>query len=251
MLLEGKVAVVTGGGRGIGAAIVRRLAQEGAAVVFCDISLDDETERLAREVTEAGGKVRALTADVRKYEDAERVVKTAQEEFGRVDILINNAGVIRDTLVLTMSPEDWDLVLSVNLTGVYNFSKAAALVMLRQRSGKIINLSSVAGASGGRGQANYAASKGGINAFTRALALEMGKRNITVNAVAPGVVATSLSKTVRTLTKDAIKKMIPLRRYAEPQEIAEVVLFLASPAADYITGQVITVDGGLSIGPTW
>ncbi len=251
MLLEGKVAVVTGGGRGIGAAIVRRLAQEGAAVVFCDISLDDETERLAREVTEAGGKVRALTADVRKYQDAERVVKTAQEEFGRVDILINNAGVIRDTLVLTMSPEDWDLVLSVNLTGVYNFSKAAALVMLRQRSGKIINLSSVAGASGGRGQANYAASKGGINAFTRALALELGKRNITVNAVAPGVVATSLSKTVRTLTKDAIKKMIPLRRYAEPQEIAEVVLFLASPAADYITGQVITVDGGLSIGPTW
>ncbi len=251
MLLEGKVAVVTGGGRGIGAAIVRRLAQEGAAVVFCDISLDDETERLAREVTEAGGKVRALTADVRKYEDAERVVKTAQEEFGRVDILINNAGVIRDTLVLTMSPEDWDLVLSVNLTGVYNFSKAAALVMLRQRSGKIINLSSVAGASGGRGQANYAASKGGINSFTRALALELGKRNITVNAVAPGVVTTSLSKTVRTLTKDAIKKMIPLRRYAEPQEIAEVVLFLASPAADYITGQVITVDGGLSIGPTW
>ncbi|MCK4298546.1 MAG: 3-oxoacyl-ACP reductase FabG [Planctomycetes bacterium] len=251
MLLEGKVAVVTGGGRGIGAAIVRRLAQEGAAVVFCDISLDDETERLAREVTEAGGKVRALTADVRKYQDAERVVKTAQEEFGRVDILINNAGVIRDTLVLTMSPEDWDLVLSVNLTGVYNFSKAAALVMLRQRSGKIINLSSVAGASGGRGQANYAASKGGINAFTRALALELGKRNITVNAVAPGVVATSLSKTVRTLTRDAIKKMIPLRRYAEPQEIAEVVLFLASPAADYITGQVITVDGGLSIGPTW
>lgn len=251
MLLEGKVAVVTGGGRGIGAAIVRRLAQEGAAVVFCDISLDDETERLAREVTEAGGKVRALTADVRKYEEADRVVKTAQEEFGRVDILINNAGVIRDTLVLTMSPEDWDLVLSVNLTGVYNFSKAAALVMLRQRSGKIINLSSVAGASGGRGQANYAASKGGINSFTRALALELGKRNITVNAVAPGVVTTSLSKTVRTLTKDAIKKMIPLRRYAEPQEIAEVVLFLASPAADYITGQVITVDGGLSIGPTW
>lgn len=251
MLLEGKVAVVTGGGRGIGAAIVRRLAQEGAAVVFCDISLDDETEGLAREVTEAGGKVRALTADVRKYEEAERVVKTAQEEFGRVDILINNAGVIRDTLVLTMSPEDWDLVLSVNLTGVYNFSKAAALVMLRQRSGKIINLSSVAGASGGRGQANYAASKGGINAFTRALALELGKRNITVNAVAPGVVVTSLSKNVRALTKDAIKKMIPLRRYAEPQEIAEVVLFLASPAADYITGQVITVDGGLSIGPTW
>ena len=251
MLLEGKVAVVTGGGRGIGAAIVRRLAQEGAAVVFCDISLDDETERLTREVTEAGGKVRALTADVRKYEDAERVVKTAQEELGRVDILINNAGVIRDTLVLTMSAEDWDLVLSVNLTGVYNFSKVAALVMLRQRSGKIINLSSVAGASGGRGQANYAASKGGINSFTRALALELGKRNITVNAVAPGVVTTSLSKTVRTLTKDAIKKMIPLRRYAEPQEIAEVVLFLASPAADYITGQVITVDGGLSIGPTW
>ena len=251
MLLEGKVAVVTGGGRGIGAAIVRRLAGEGARVVFCDVSLDDETERLAQEVTEAGGTVRALTADVCKYGDAERVVEAAQEEFGAVDILVNNAGVIRDTLVLTMSPEDWDLVLSVNLTGVYNFSKAAAQVMLRQRRGKIINLSSVAGASGGRGQANYAASKGGINAFTRALALELGKRSITVNAVAPGVVVTSLSKNVRTLTKDAIKKMIPLGRYAEPEEIAEVVLFLASPAADYITGQVITVDGGLSIGPTW
>lgn len=251
MLLEGKVAVVTGGGRGIGAAIVRRLAREGAAVVFCDISLDEETEGLVREVTEAGGTVRALTADVRRYEDAQRVVTAAKEEFGRLDILVNNAGVIRDKLVLMMSPEEWDLVLSVNLTGAYNFSKAAAEVMLRQRSGKIINMSSVAGASGGRGQANYAASKGGINAFTRALALELAKRNITVNAVAPGVVLTSLSKNVRTLTKDAIKKMIPLGRYAEPEEIAEVVLFLASPAADYITGQVITVDGGLSIGPTW
>jgi 3-oxoacyl-[acyl-carrier protein] reductase len=251
MLLEGKVAVVTGGGRGIGAAIVRRLAQEGAAVVFCDIALDEETERLVQEVTAKGGTVRALAADVRKQEDAERVVQAAQEEFGRVDVLVNNAGVIRDKLVLMMTPEEWDLVLGVNLTGVYNFSKAAAEVMLRQRSGKIINMSSVAGASGGRGQANYAASKGGINAFTRALALEMAKRNITVNAVAPGVVVTSLSKNVRTLTKDAIKGMVPLGRYAEPEDIAGVVLFLASPAADYITGQVITVDGGLSLGPTW
>jgi 3-oxoacyl-[acyl-carrier protein] reductase len=195
--------------------------------------------------------VRALAADVRKQEDAERVVAAAQEEFGRVDILVNNAGIIRDKLVLMMTPQEWDMVLSVNLTGVYNFSKAAAEVMLRQRSGKIINMSSVAGGSGGRGQANYAASKGGINAFTRALALELAKRNITVNAVAPGVVVTSLSKNVRTLTKDAIKGMVPLGRYAEPEDIAGVVLFLASPAADYITGQVITVDGGLSAGPTW
>jgi 3-oxoacyl-[acyl-carrier protein] reductase len=251
MLLEGKVAVVTGGGRGIGAAIVRRLAQEGAAVVFCDIALDEETDRLVREVTEAGGTVRALAADVRKQEDAERVVGAAQEEFGRLDILVNNAGIIRDKLVLMMTPEEWDMVLAVNLTGVYNFSKVAGEVMLRQRRGKIINMSSVAGASGGRGQANYAASKGGINAFTRALALELAKRNITVNGVAPGVVVTSLSKNVRTLTKDAIKGMVPLGRYAEPEEIAGVVLFLASPAADYITGQVITVDGGLSVGPTW
>jgi 3-oxoacyl-[acyl-carrier protein] reductase len=251
MLLEGKVAVVTGGGRGIGAAIVRRLAQEGATVVFCDIALDEETDRLLREVTEAGGTVRALAADVRKQEDAERVVRTAQEEFGQLDILVNNAGIIRDKLVLMMTPEEWDMVLAVNLTGVYNFSKVAGEVMLRQRRGKIINMSSVAGASGGRGQANYAASKGGINAFTRALALELAKRNITVNGVAPGVVVTSLSKNVRTLTKDAIKGMVPLGRYAEPEEIAGVVLFLASPAADYITGQVITVDGGLSLGPTW
>jgi 3-oxoacyl-[acyl-carrier protein] reductase len=251
MLLEGKVAVVTGGGRGIGAAIVRRLALEGAAVVLCDVALDEDTDRLVQEVTAKGGRVRAVTADVRKQEDAERVVHAAQEEFGRVDILVNNAGIIRDKLVLMMTPQEWDMVLGVNLTGVYNFSKAAAEVMLRQRSGKIINMSSVAGASGGRGQANYAASKGGINAFTRALALEMAKRNITVNAVAPGVVVTSLSKNVRTLTKDAIKGMVPLGRYAEPEDIAGVVLFLASPAADYITGQVITVDGGLSLGPTW
>ncbi len=251
MLLDGKVAVVTGGGRGIGACIVRRLAQEGADVVFCDVALDEETEKLVKEVTEAGGTVRAMTADVRSAEDAERVIQAARDEFERVDILVNNAGIVRDRLVLTMPPEDWELVLSVNLTGVYNFSKAAAEVMLRQRSGKIISMSSVAGSSGGRGQANYAASKGGINAFTRALALELGKRNITVNAVAPGVVVTSLSKNVRTLTKDAIRKMVPLGRYAEPEEIAEVVLFLASPAADYITGQVITVDGGLSVGPTW
>jgi len=251
MLLNSKVAVVTGGGRGIGAAIVRRLAQEGAAVVFCDIALDEETEGLVKEVSDTGGTLRAMTADVSRREDAERVIEATKEEFERVDILVNNAGVIRDKLVLMMAPEDWDLVLSVNLRGVYNFSKAAAEVMLRQRSGKIINMSSVAGSSGGRGQANYAASKGGVNAFTRALALELAKRNITVNAVAPGVVVTSLSKNVRTLTKDAIKKMVPLGRYAEPEEIAEVVLFLASPAADYITGQVITVDGGLSLGPTW
>jgi len=251
MLLDGKVAVVTGGGRGIGAAIVRRLSQEGAAVVFCDIALDEETDLLVQELTAKGATVRALLADVRKQEDAERVVAAAQEEFGRVDILVNNAGIIRDKLVLMMTPEEWDMVLGVNLTGVYNFSKAAAEVMLRQRSGKIINMSSVAGGSGGRGQANYAASKGGINAFTRALALELAKRNITVNAVAPGVVVTSLSKNVRTLTKDAIKGMVPLGRYAEPEDIAGVVLFLASPAADYITGQVITVDGGLSAGPTW
>jgi 3-oxoacyl-[acyl-carrier protein] reductase len=251
MLLEGKVAVVTGGGRGIGAAIVRRLAQEGAIVVFCDITLDEETDRLVQEVSAKGGTVRALVADVRKQEDAERVVHAVQEEFGRVDILVNNAGIVRDKLVLMMTPEEWDMVLAVNLTGVYNFSKVAAEVMLRQRSGKIINMSSVAGASGGRGQANYAASKGGINAFTRALALELAKRNITVNAVAPGVVVTSLSKNVRTLTKDAIKGMVPLGRYAEPEDIAGVVLFLASPAADYMTGQVITVDGGLSVGPTW
>ena len=251
MLLNGKVAVVTGGGRGIGAAIVRRLAREGAAVVLCDIALDEETEALVKEVSDAGGTIRAMTADVSRGEDAERVIQATKEEFERVDILVNNAGVIRDKLVLMMAPEDWDLVLSVNLRGVYNFSKAAAEVMLRQRSGKIINMSSVAGSSGGRGQANYAASKGGVNAFTRALALELAKRNITVNAVAPGVVVTSLSKNVRTLTKDAIKKMVPLGRYAEPEEIAEVVLFLASPAADYITGQVITVDGGLSLGPTW
>ena len=251
MLLEGKVAVVTGGGRGIGAAIVRRLAQEGAAVVFCDIALDEETDRLVQELSASGGKVRALAADVRKQEDAERVVHAAQEEFGRVDILVNNAGIIRDKLLLMMTPEEWDMVLAVNLTGAYNFSKVAGEVMLRQRSGKIINMSSVAGASGGRGQANYAASKGGINAFTRALALELAKRNITVNAVAPGVVVTSLSKNVRTLTKDAIKNMVPLGRYGEPEDIAGVVLFLASPGADYITGQVITVDGGLSVGPTW
>jgi len=251
MLLKGKVAVVTGGGHGIGAAVVRRFSQEGATVVLCDVVLDEETDALVKELTDTGATVKAVTADVTDHGRAEEVIRDANEEFGSVDILVNNAGIVRDKLVLMMAPEEWARVLAVNLTGVYNFSKAAAQVMLRQRSGKIINMSSVAGASGGRGQANYAASKGGINAFTRSLALELGKRSITVNAVAPGVVVTSLSKNVRVLTKDAIKKMVPLGRYAEPEEIAGVVLFLASPAADYITGQVITIDGGLTLGPTW
>lgn len=250
MLLKDQVALVTGGSRGIGRAIVKALAKEGAKVAFVYRSQQAEAEALAKEVAEAGGTAQAIQADVSDPEAPQRVIEQVKQAFGgRLDILVNNAGVIRDTLFVRMSEDDWRTVLGTNLDGTFRFCKAAAeLMVFKQRSGRIINISSIAADHVNAGQTNYAASKGAINSLTRALATEVAGRNVTVNAIAPGFIETDMSEAVRNKAGDLIKKMIPAKRLGQPDDIAAVAVFLASPAASYITGQVITVDGGLSLG---
>jgi len=247
MRLKDRVALVTGGSRGIGKAICVALAREGAAVVVNYQKNDQAAHDVVAAITSAGGRAIAVKADVRDAAAAQRVVDEAIKVFGRIDILVNNAGIIRDGLLISMSDEDWNDVIQTNLGGAVNFAKAVLRPMLMQRQGKIINISSMAGDRGGKGQTNYAASKGAINAFTRAMAMEYAPKGIRVNAVAPGMVLTEMSTTVRNLTKDALLDRIPLARYANPEEIASVVVFLASEESSYVTGQVITVDGGLGL----
>ena len=248
MILQGKVALVTGASRGIGQAIARAMAKEGARVAIVYNRSPEPAEKLVQEITQAGGEAIAFQADVKNFDAAQKIVDQVIEKWGQLDILVNNAGVIRDKLFVTMDADDWNQVIGTNLGGAFNFSRAAGVVMMRARKGKIINISSVAGAFGGTGQVNYSASKGGINSMTRALAAELAKRNVTVNAIAPGVIETEMSQAVRNLVGDEMNKMIPLKRVGKPEEIAALAVFLASPAADYITGQVITIDGGLSLG---
>lgn len=250
MLLKDQVALVTGGSRGIGRGIVLTLAREGAKVHFVYHSNADAANALVQEVVAAGGWAKAVQADVADPAAADTVVGGVLAEHGRVDILVNNAGVIRDKLFLRMDAEDWNAVINTNLTGTFAFCKAVAQPMaFKQRSGRIVNVSSIAAEHVNKGQANYAASKGAVNSFTRVLAAELAARNVLVNAVAPGFIATDMSQAVRNLAgEDNLKKIIPVRRLGTPDDIANVVLFLCGPAAAYITGQVITVDGGLSLG---
>ena len=246
MRLQDQVAVVTGGSRGIGRAIVKALAAEGAKVAFVYRGSQAAAESLAAEVKGAGGTILPLQADVANAAEAQKCVERVEKEWGRLDILVNNAGIIRDDLFVRMEPEAWQSVLATNLGGTFNFCKAVAYGMMKARKGRIINISSVAAEHVNPGQTNYA--KGAVNAFTRALAVELARKNVTVNAVAPGFIETDMSETVRNLAGDRIKKAIPMRRFGQPQDIARVVVFLASPDAAYVTGQVITVDGGLSLG---
>ena len=250
MLLKDQVAVVTGGSRGIGKAVVQALAREGAKVAFVYRGSQPAAEQLQAEVTAAGGVAKAHQADVADPAAAERVVEAVLADWGRIDVLVNNAGVIRDKLFLQMEADDWNAVLGTNLGGTFAFCKAVAKQMaFKQRSGRIINVSSIAAEHVNVGQSNYAASKGAVNSFTRVLAAELGRRNVLVNAVAPGFIATDMSEAVRNMAgEDNLKKLIPVRRLGKPEDIAGVVLFLCGPAAAYITGQVITVDGGLSLG---
>jgi len=250
MLLKDQVALVTGGSRGIGRAIVLGLAAEGAKVAFVYKGSKDAAEALVQEVAVKGGTALAIQGDVKEAGVAAGIVEKLVADWGRLDILVNNAGVIRDTLLLRMSTEDWDTVIGTNLGGVFQFCKAVAPQMaLKQRSGRIINISSVAADHVNQGQTNYAASKGAVNSFTRALATELASRNVTVNAVAPGFIATDMSEAIRNKAGDFIaKKLIPMRRLGQPEDIAAVALFLASAASAYLTGQVLTVDGGLSLG---
>jgi 3-oxoacyl-[acyl-carrier protein] reductase len=248
MRLKDQVAVVTGGSRGIGRAIVQAFAAEGAKVAFVYRGSAEAAQALAREVQNKGGNALALQCDVTQTSHAQQCVERVEKELGSVRILVNNAGIIQDDLFVRMEPAAWDAVLNTNLGGTYNFCRAVAFNMMRQRWGRIINVSSVAAEHTNPGQTNYAASKGAINAFTRALAVELASRGVTVNAIAPGFIETDMSEAVRNKAGDLIKKMIPMKRLGQPDDIARVAVFLASPEAAYITGQVITVDGGLSLG---
>jgi len=244
MKLKDKVALVTGASRGLGKAIALKLAAEGARVTVNYMKSADKAEEVVKEIMSRGGNAAAMQADITSLPEVEKMVDSLNEQFGRIDILVNNAGVTKDELLLSMTPEDWDIVIKTNLGGLFNCTKAVAKYMMVQKSGRIINISSVAGERGGRGQSNYAASKGGINAFTRSVAMELASKKITVNAVAPGVVETEMSSTVIRRAKDIILDAVALKRLGQPEEIANVVAFLASDDASYITGEVIRVDGG-------
>jgi 3-oxoacyl-[acyl-carrier protein] reductase len=251
MRLKDQVALVTGGSRGIGRGIVKAFAAEGAKVAFVYRGSQAAADSLVQEGTAAGGIVIALQADVTDPAASQKCVETVLEKWGRLDILVNNAGIIKDDLFIKLEPDAWNAVLATNLGGTYNFCRAVAYnPMMRQRSGRIINISSVAAEHVNPGQTNYAASKGAINAFTRALAVELAPRNVTVNAIAPGFIETDMSEAVRNKAGDIIKKMIPMRRVGTPEDIAKVAVFLASADSAYVTGQVLTVDGGLSLGAT-
>jgi 3-oxoacyl-[acyl-carrier protein] reductase len=248
MRLQGKVAIVTGGSRGIGRGIVLAFAKEGAKVAVVYKGSQEAAQSLVKEVTDAGGTAKAYQADVADVESVKSCVALVEQELGPVDVLVNNAGVIHDDLFVRIEPEHWNKVIQTNLGGTYNFCHALAFTMMRRRTGRIINVSSVAATNVNPGQTNYAASKGAINSFTRALAIELAKRGVTVNAIAPGFIETDMSAAVRNKAGDTIKKMIPMQRIGVPEDIAKVAVFLASEESSYVTGQVITVDGGLSLG---
>ena len=245
--LAGKVALVTGGSRGIGRAIVERLAGDGVDVVFFYRGNAEAAREVVDAVTSAGGKAEAMQVDVADAAAVAAAVEQVIASRGRIDVLVNNAGVVRDNLLALLSDEDIRTVLDTNIGGVFNVTRAVVPHMISKRSGRIVNLSSVAGEKGGRGQSNYAASKGAINAFTRAMAVELASRKITVNCVAPGVIETEMSQQVRDLAGDEVKARILLRRYGQAQDVAHAVWFLASRFADYITGEVLHVDGGFKM----
>ncbi len=248
MKLAGKTALVTGGSRGIGKAIVWALAREGAKVAFIHRSNKEAADQLVSDLKLDQWEASAFQADVKSNEDADRVVEELLEKWDKIDILVNNAGIIRDGLLATMEADQWQDVIDTNLTSVYNFCHAVVRPMMSARSGRIVNMSSVAANVGNPGQSNYAASKGGIEGFTRCLAAEVSRRGITVNAVAPGFIETDMTVAVRNAAGNEIKKRIPARRLGLPEDIANAVSFLVSDEASYITGHVLTVDGGLTLG---
>lgn len=248
MSLSGRTALVTGGSRGIGRAIVIALAEAGAKVAFVYQSSAKPADDLVAELKAKNLEAVAYQADVKNFTVAEEIVGKITDSWGKIDILVNNAGIIRDGLLATMGEDQWGEVIQTNLNSVFNYCHAAIRPMMSARYGRIINMSSVASEFGNQGQANYAASKGGIEGFTRCFATEVARRGITVNAVAPGFIETDMTTAVRNAAEDEIKKSIPVRRLGKPEDIANAVLFLAQESASYITGQVLRVDGGLTLG---
>lgn len=247
-MLDKKVALVTGASRGIGASIAKKLAGEGVFVIVNYNGSKERAESVVNEINVAGGEAAAIQCDVSDFEACSAFIADIIKSYGRLDILVNNAGITKDGLLMKMSESDFDAVINTNLKGAFNTIRHVSRQMLKQRSGRIINISSVSGLLGNAGQANYAASKAGVIGLTRSVARELASRQITVNAVAPGFVGTEMIEAMTDSAKESMTSMIPFGRIGEPEEIADAVVFLASDAARYITGQVIAVDGGMSIG---
>ena len=245
MLLEGKVAIVTGASRGIGKAIAQQFIAQGAKVAFTYRSSAEAAAALEQELSAGGGTVKGFQSDAASMTDAERLVGEVVEAFGTVDIVINNAGITDDTLLMRMTEEQWDRVISVNLKSCFNLTKAVMRTMLKARSGSIVNISSVEGVQGNAGQANYAASKAGILGFTKSVALELGSRNIRCNAIAPGFIETEMTAKLDADTVQGWRDAIPLKRGGTPEDVANLCVFLASDMSAYITGQTLNVDGGM------
>ena len=244
-LLDGKVALVTGGTRGIGKGICKKFVQEGATLVFTYLSSEDRANALAAELSINGTKVLPIRSDASQLEQAEKLIETIVEKYGQVDVVVNNAGVTRDNLLMRMKEEDWDTVIVTNLKSVFNLTKAVQRTMLKQRSGSIINISSVVGVQGNAGQSNYAASKAGIIGFSKSIAKELGSRNIRCNAIAPGFIETEMTDALDEKVVEDWRKSIPLKRGGTPEDVANAAVFLASDLSAYVTGQTISVCGGM------
>lgn len=244
MELAGKVALVTGGAQGIGKAVALLLGRNGSDIVISDINLE-KAEETANEVQAIGRKAMAMKVNVADLREVERMVEAIIEKFGKIDILVNNAGIARDKLILRMTEEDWDAVLNVNLKGTFNCTKAVVRYMSKQKSGKIVNIASVSGEMGNVGQANYSASKAGVIGLTKTIAREFAQRGINVNAIAPGYIQTPMTDGLPEKVKEELKRLIPMERLGQPEDVAQAVLFLVSEASSYITGQVLNVNGGI------
>jgi 3-oxoacyl-[acyl-carrier protein] reductase len=244
-LIEGKVALITGANRGIGKSIALKYAAHGAHVAFSDIAYNDDSVKLENELRAFGINSKGYSSDASSFQDAEKLVNDVLNDFGRIDILVNNAGITRDNLLMRMVEDDWDLVIKVNLKSVFNLTKAVQRVMIKQRSGSIINMSSVVGIEGNSGQSNYSASKAGIIGFSKSIAMELGSRNIRCNAIAPGFIETEMTARLPEKVRKEWVNDIPLKRPGTTDDVANTALFLASDFSDYITGQVISVCGGL------
>lgn len=245
-LLNQKIALITGGSRGIGAGIALKFAQNGANIAFTYRSSEEQAKELENKLSELGVKAKAYQSDAASFEESEKLVKEVLEDFGKIDILVNNAGITKDNLMLRMSVEDWDAVINTNLKSVFNLSKQLLRPMMKQRSGSIINLSSIVGMVGQAGQANYAASKAGIIGFSKSIAKEMGSRNIRCNVIAPGFISTDMTDALEEKTKEQYLSNIPLKRFGTDEDVANTALFLASDLSNYVSGQVISVCGALN-----